>query len=187
MSVFSDIKSRLPQTVGQKAASASLSTVEAANRVSTVDSFAKSSGTTAYTAGDVVGPATTPAVQNLANVVAAVGGAGAIKLVKITTNNATVTNGNFRVYFYTVAPTAIADNSPFTLLWADRAKLVGKVDITLLSEGSGSDAACGHASVDIPFVCDAADTDLYAVIVAEGAYTPASGQSFQLDVVTSRS
>jgi hypothetical protein len=40
--------------------------------------------------------------------------------------------------------------------------------------------------VNIPFECQSDDDSLYAVVVATGAYTPASGQVFQLTVAVRR-
>jgi hypothetical protein len=58
--------------------------------------------------------------------------------------------GRIRLHLYKEAPPAIADNSPLTLLWADRAKRIGRIDVTsFATAGSGSDMATGQWA-DIP-------------------------------------
>jgi hypothetical protein len=144
--------------------------------------FTRPADTTAYTAGDVVG--TSPAaVITLSNCARVAGGSGIITSVRLAADSATTANGIFRVYFFSTAPTAIADNSPFTLLWANRAIRVGAVDLTLRTEGSGSDSAeAFNSSVVVPFTCASSSKDLTAVLVAEAAYAPKNAGLFRLEV-----
>lgn len=138
-----------------------------------------SSGNASYTSGG-----TSVKLLRLANVVRAGGGQGKIIKTRLIGNTATITNGTFRVYFFNTQISQIADNTAWTLLYANRSKNVGyTASMVLVTEGSGSDA--GHsqdiASV-IPFSCGANLRDLFAVIVAEAAYVPTSGETFYLEV-----
>jgi hypothetical protein len=55
-----------------------------------------------------------------------------------------------RLHLYDVAPPAIADNAALTLLWADRAKRIGRIDVgNFATAGTGSDMASGHW-LDVP-------------------------------------
>jgi hypothetical protein len=146
--------------------------------------FTRPANTTAYTAGDVVNNSVTvPAALTLSNCARVASGSGFISKVKFEMNSAVITNALFRIYFFTVAPTAINDNAPFTLLHADVLKYVGSVDITMRTEGSGSDCAQGYDFASrIPFVCAGGDANLYAIVVAEAAYTPTSGEVFNLEI-----
>lgn len=108
-----------------------------------------------------------------------------IKTARLETNNATVTNGTFRLYIYrsNTDVTPIADNSPYTLLTADKAKRVGYIDFTLATAGSGSDSAEAFVA-DANIAVRATSGDIYGVLVATGAYTPSSAQVFYIELHT---
>jgi hypothetical protein len=154
--------------------------------------FTRPSDTTAYTAGDVVGPVTTPALQTLSGAARANGGSGVITQVQLVTNLATVTNGTFRVYFFNTSFTPQADNAAATGVYTNSAGLQGYVDLPVLTnDAAGSGAAItrvdakvagGDDGVPLPFECAAGNSALYALIVATGAYVPASAQTFRLQI-----
>lgn len=147
-------------------------------------SFTRPSNTTAYAAEDAVNDNTsTPHILAFASSENSpkIGQDIIIKTLKVSTNNATVTNGSFRLYICKDTQTITADNTAQTLLYADRANRVGYIDFTLTSGGTGSD--CGEAFVtdaNIPFKLTT--TAFYGYIVAKAAYTPASGQLFNLEI-----
>jgi hypothetical protein len=142
--------------------------------------------TAAYAANDVVGPTTTPAVGVLADLFSENGGTGYISKVKLVTNQAANT-ASYRIYFYNVAPTAIADNAVSSVLYADDAKIIGYVDIAnTAQEGTGSDAAIGLWTGQLAAKAAAADNDLYYVIITKTAFTPANGQKFTVTVTLDR-
>ncbi len=152
----------------------------------TAAEFTRPSDTTQYTAGDVVGPVTTPAVQTLANVGKYGKGSGVIKRIQLSKSTTTVTLATFRVWFYTIAPTAIADNSAWTTLYANRESLIGYRDLDIMvSGGSGAAGQMSATALDLPYVCEAGAA-IYAVISAVGAYTPASAETFSLSVTVER-
>jgi hypothetical protein len=144
--------------------------------------FARPSDTTAYTAKDVVGNTGVAAVITFADAARVNGGAGNIVKGRLFTNSATAMLGAvLRLHLYKESPTAIADNAPFTLLYANRSKRIGYIDFpALATEGTGSDASSA-LWVDIPlnFTTAASDTNLYGVleVVTVGA-APASAQNF---------
>lgn len=143
------------------------------------------SDTTAYAFNDVVGPTGGAAVGNLADIFrenGANGGSGYITKVELLTDQ--IANvASYRIYFFNAAPTAIADNVTFELIYADAAKLVGYVDIVNMSlEGSSSTAAGGLWTGQLAAVAAAADYDLFYVIVTKTAFTPASDQKYTLKV-----
>ena len=88
-------------------------------------SFTRPANTTAYAAGDVVGPVTTPAVQTLAGAGRVNGGTGKIVAATLETNNATVTNGTFRVHIFNASFTPEADNAAFAGQHTNRAAYQG--------------------------------------------------------------
>jgi hypothetical protein len=104
-----------------------------------------------------------------------------VKSVKISTNNATVTAGSFRAMLRDVTQTAIADNSPQTLLYANRTKRCGYADLVLETGGAGSDSAEAIGlAVSAPMVL--IDPSIYVDVIAKDAYVPASGQSFFVEI-----
>jgi hypothetical protein len=152
-------------------------------------SFTRPADTTAYAAGDVVNNSTTaPTVLTMAGVGRRNGGSGEIVRISLTTNNATVTNGTFRVYIFNATHATQNDNAAWTALHANRAALVGYVDLAILSvdSASGTAAVSKDDDVRMPFVCAAGDDDLYVEVVATGAYTPASAQVFQVQLGVKR-
>ena len=147
-------------------------------------SFTRPSNTDAYAAGDVIGPVTTPATLNFS---AAVPNSFIIG-AKCTKDAATVSNSDFRLWLYVGAasPTPIADNSPWTTLYANDAICVGYIDLgTAVTDGSGSDSAFSqNFGVQIPTVGSSTAGNLYGVLVAKAAYVPESGEKFTVTLFT---
>jgi hypothetical protein len=162
------------------------------NRKRVVATFTRPSDTTAYTAGDVVGPITTPAVQQLSGAGRGNGATGRVVGAILETNLATVTNGTFRVHLFNATFTPEADNAAFASLHANRAAYQGYFDFNILVADSSSAAAAvaqlrNATDIDngipLDFICASGDSSLYAVIVALGAYTPASAQVIRLSLL----
>jgi hypothetical protein len=155
-------------------------------------SFTRPSNTTAYAAGDVVGPVTTAAVQTFSNAARENGGSGRIIAATLETNNATVTNGTFRVHIFNASFTPDADNAAFAGQHTNRAAYQGYFDFNILvADSASAEGAIAQlrASLDVDnglpldFECAAGNSALYGVIVALGAYTPASAQVFYITLV----
>lgn len=96
-----------------------------------------------------------------------------------------------RMHLYAVAPPAVADNAPLTLLWADRAKRLGVIDLPQFSTaGTGSDMAQSYWR-DIPkrLHLTTRDSDglgiLYYRLEAREAGTPTAQQVFEF-IITCR-
>lgn len=144
-------------------------------------SFTRPANTTTYAAEDAVNDGTnnitfTPStdIQDGQSLV--------VKSVRLTTDSTTTTNGSFRLYLTDSTQTAIADNAAQTLLYANKDKRVGYVDLTLSTGGTGSDCAEAFATdVNIPF--KSVSTDFYGYLVAKAAYVPTSGQNFYLELI----
>lgn len=152
--------------------------------------FTRPSDTTQYTAGDVIGPVTTPAVQTIAKASRYSQSGGKILNVSVSKSTSTVTLFTVRVHFYNDDPTPIADNSAWTLLHSDVSKYIGYRDLDIaISPGSGNGAVAQMAAthMPLPFVTATSSSgNLYAVIAAVGAYTPASAETFALTVTVER-
>jgi hypothetical protein len=158
-----------------------------------VGTWTRPADTNAYTAGDAVNNSTTaPVLVTLAGAGRANGGSGKVTQVQLVTNLAVVTNGTFRVYFFNTSFTPQADNAVATGVAGNAAYLQGYVDLPVLTaDAAGSTSAVtrvdekvagGDDGVPLAFECAAGNSALYALVVATGAYTPASGQTFTLQI-----
>lgn len=146
--------------------------------------FTRPADTTAYTAQDVIAAGATQQLV-LRNVARVQGGGGYITAASIITNLNTFLPP-IRIYFSTAnPPPLIADNSPFTLLYANRVGL-WYVDLPALATGgSGSDSAMAEDIVDrLPFTCAPGSRDITIQLVVGAAATPASGQQFRVAIKT---
>lgn len=82
-----------------------------------------------------------------------------------------------RLHLYTVAPAAIADQSPMTILYSSTTKKVGFIDFPALGTGgAGSDAAEAQWSGFLPFACEAGDTKVYGLVETLDVFTPVASK-----------
>ena len=163
---------------------ASSSGVTATERTSSA-SFARPADTTPYSALDVVSDSTSaPTVLTFTGVGRSAGAGGIITKARILTDLKTCT-ARFRLHLYSVAPTAINDNSPMLALWANRAVRVGKIDfVAMTTEDPTSSTAAYSEFVDIPlpFNCATGSNKLYGILETLDIFTPASAQNFFIEL-----
>jgi len=148
--------------------------------------FNRPTDTTPYAAGDAVSNSTSaPTILTLADVARVNGGTGIITDLRLSTNNPATTNASFKVILFNDVIAAVNDNAAYPQLWANDAKRIASFDLTLQTGGAGSDAASATLEqIGRTFKCAPATRNLYAVIVANAAYTPASGQTFAVTLGT---
>ena len=145
--------------------------------------FTRPADATAYATADVIG--TTPGtVLTFADAAPRMGGIGRIVGATIV-KNSTGALGGTRLAFYSTPPTAIDDNSPAKLLYAD--SYLGEIRLdTMATYGTGSDAMVAQAAFNLSvypslvFRADTSTRNLYAVLMTTGAYTPTSGEKFKI-------
>jgi hypothetical protein len=126
---------------------------------------------TPYSAKDVISP-----ILTFSNCAKDNGGGGNLTKARLSTNSPTAMLGaSCRLHLYNQSPSAVTDNSLFTLLWADRAKHIGYLDFPALAiEGAGSDMSTS-LWVDMPlnFKCYSTSRNLYGILIL---LTPGSAQ-----------
>jgi hypothetical protein len=146
-------------------------------------SFTRPSDTTAYAANDAIADSTTaPTLLSFANCANAVGGQGYIVKTRLLTNQKTCT-ARFRLSFYHTAPSPVNDNAPKPMLYANKDKLIGRIDLDPCNtEDTSSDAAYALSTTLMPYVCAAADTTIYCILTTLDAFTPASAQQFFVEI-----
>lgn len=144
--------------------------------------FSRPADTTAYAVNDVVSDSTSAPTIMQFTLARANGGAGYISKARIETND-TADVARYRLHLFHTAPTMINDNSPMTVLWANRDKRVGAVDFDpLVTGGSGSDAARQINTYPLFFKCAVADAKLYGILEILTARTPASGKTYFIEL-----
>ncbi len=186
---------RLPATLGQKTADASLPVVPAATESHLGEVGGKTpsfygpemtrpADTNAYTAGDVVSNSTSATTLIPVAIGRKNGGTGFIVKASLVTNQSTCLY-RFRVWLYRVSnPTVAADNAPLALLYANRSNRIGYIDLpAMTTQMSGSDSAAAmNDTIRHAFDCAADDSNIYCVLQALDGFTPASGQKFWLEL-----
>jgi len=152
--------------------------------------FTRPADRSAYTALDTIANATSGAiVATFSNIGRVNGGSGYIVGARLLTDQKTNT-ARYRLHLYRVSPTAINDNSPFTLLWANYGIRIGKIDINNVGteDASNSTAAVGsNYDIRLPFQCQAGDKNIYGILETLTAFTPASAQNFFLELARKKS
>ncbi len=160
-------------TTGENAGSSTMTKVQV--------NFTRPSNTDAYAAKDVVGNTGTAAVITFADL----GAQGFIIGARVMTSQKTCVAG-LRLHLYSVAPTAIADNSPFLLLYANRANKLCTIDFPTLSTEDATNSTGAIAEVyDRPLPYVAATDTIYGVLETRDAFTPDSAQTFFIELTAS--
>jgi hypothetical protein len=144
--------------------------------------FTRPADTTAYTTKDVVSDSTSsPSVISFAAARAAAGN-GYITKAKLTTDQKTNT-ATYRLWLYSSTPTAINDNSPYTLLYADNAIRLGFIDFTALAtEDPTNSTGATSLYVGVPLAYKCAATTVFGILETRADFTPASGQKFYVEL-----
>jgi hypothetical protein len=142
----------------------------------------------AYITGDVVSNSTTTTTPvQLTNIFRVAGGSGYITKLRLVTDKKSITP-RFRLHFFNVnTATVAADNAPYKELYADSAKRLGYWDMPAMT--TAADTTNSDMSRTLDLSCRIAVTaangsrDMFVVYEALDAFTPASGQKFNLTAV----
>jgi hypothetical protein len=143
--------------------------------------FTRPANTTAYTAGDVIGSATS-AIHELTGA-ASSSSFVFVQSIQLLINNTAVPSGmaGFRVHLYSAAPTAILDNAGYTFTTSDAAAWQDSYDLGAPAVRGSMLRAQAYYQGGI-MKLQPASSSLYAVLETLGAYTPASGTAYTLRV-----
>ena len=152
------------------------------------DDFTRPANTTAYAASDLVANSTTAgSVEPLTFTTSRVVGQGTISAIRLYKSAASATNANFTLHLFTTAPTVTnGDNGAFAI---DTARYhVGTIDCDMTTGGvSGTTGLSKRFTITngITFDLSAANNRerrLYGFLVANAAYTPASGETLLVEL-----
>jgi len=148
-----------------------------------IDSYTRLANATPYTAGDAISDhATTPTVLTFN--VGPKNWGGIIDNVVVTKTNTTLTNAAWHLYFFdtTIAVAGIRDNLVDNILAAEWLTRLGFLEILEAQWEANANAAIWEESpAAIPFVADASGK-VYAALIADVAYTPASGEVIAVSI-----
>jgi hypothetical protein len=140
---------------------------------------------TPYTFGDAISDNAT-AYMTLAGVTRVASSVGYISGIQLETDLRTSTQ-QVRVHLFSAAPTAIADNAPFTMLYANKAIALGFIDLPAFQSGpdNGSTSARTFLNDGLRFriVSDASGSpSIYGLLEDRSASTPANTQKYYLSI-----
>ena len=153
--------------------------------------FSRPADTTAYTIGDIVANSTTAgSVAPVALAVArANGGTGSILRARLSTTKTGLAGTEiFRVHLFTTSPTVSSGDNAAISVAGRAAGYIGAFDVTMsqvYNDGAKGIAGPLQGS-QVVFVAGGATTNVWAVLEARTAYTPASGETFVIELETLR-
>jgi len=147
------------------------------------------SNTTAYTAGDVIGVADAVTPANAGSAIlelTSIGPSGGVILLTdldLRIDASAVPSGmtSFRLHLYTSSPTAVLDNAAWDLPSGDRSAYIGFIDLGTIAD-LGSTLFLQSLGNNRTVKLATGVTSLFAVLVTNGGYTPASGTVHTLRV-----
>jgi hypothetical protein len=145
-------------------------------------SFTRPTNTTAYTALDVIGINNAGSPGSAIHTFSAIGRTGGsiqITSADITIALTAIPSGmtSFRLHLYMASPTAILDNAAFSAASGDRTNYRGSIDFTVAAIGGGFlYATADYIGKALKLTTDS----LFGVLVTNGAFTPTSGEAYQL-------
>lgn len=149
---------------------------------SNLATFTRPGNTTAYAAGDLVANSAT------ANQVAAMslqwGGGklnGSLSRLRLSTTNATITNGSFHIWLFANDPSLLVTNGDNGALAGLSFSTYGLVHVAAvtLTASMGGVGGWGEVTYDPPGKLNVPG-QLYALIEARAAYVPADSEVFSL-------
>jgi hypothetical protein len=144
--------------------------------------------TTAYIAKDVVGT-----IMTFSNALKSNAGNGYITKVRLMGDVSTQTF-KAKLHLYSISPSAVVDNDPFTLLYANTTNRLGAIELQALStEGTGSTACstiwtAGKADVNgfaqgiLPIKGATGSNIIYGILETLDAFTPTSGGKYFVEL-----
>lgn len=154
--------------------------------------FTRPADTAAYAARDVVCNSTSsPTVITFADFARVNQGSGIIVRARLFTDKKDVT-ASFRLHLFHTAPTAIADNSPYTLLYVNAANRIGQIDFPAMASEDATNSTASatmrpssdgsFGPPNLWYQAASGSRAIYGVLETLSAFTPASEQKFHVQL-----
>lgn len=148
------------------------------------NSFDRPANTTGYSINDIVSSGSAMIIKPCARVL---NGTGYITAFKLVTNS--LVTPRIRVHigktstFFTTLTDNVANNQTFSDLSGDN--YIGYVDLPALASGGNTTSALINDNTQrVPYETSTANLELFFVLETLDAFTPISGQTFQLTIAT---
>ena len=158
--------------------------------------FTRPADTTAYTSGDLVANSVTAAsvVPLSWTVSRTVLGLVRVRRALLHKNQNSITNAGFQLHLFNASPTiaTAGDNSVFATNVSGYDKSMGFIEFTSIAryaDGAVSQGQCvddTNTKAAAMIVAPAAGRLVYGLLLATGAYTPASAEVFTVDLELER-
>lgn len=144
--------------------------------------------TTTYAAGDVVNESTSAGtVWTFANMARAAGLGGVIQsAVLIGGASPPTLKGEFELYLFDTSVTTQNDNAAWALTDADAKKALAMIPFSTANyriQGASTNGAYYLNALGLTYVCAAAATSLYGILVARNAYVPANAEELTIRLI----
>jgi len=146
--------------------------------------FARPADTTGYTAKDVCGNTGTAANLTVTNIARVNGGSGIICKARLMSDNKALV-GRYRLHLFNIAPTPIADNSPYLLLWANRTARIGQIDFDAMATEDVTNSTASvsqNTAIRLPYTCAAGSRTLTGILEVIDAYTPVASTNMFVEL-----
>ena len=161
------------------------------SHISVVASYTRPADTTAYTPNDVVSNSTTaPVVLTFTNCAAANGGGGHIRNIILADSANQATAPQFTLWLFDTSPAAENDNSAMAISDTENNNVAAILPLAGAPQiGNTGAGAAGNALLQssnpstTPFVCAGGTRNLFGILQAKNAYTPVSGETFQIKLI----
>lgn len=151
--------------------------------------------TNQYIAKDVISNSTSsPTVLIFSDMSRVVGGSGIIVRARLMTNQKTNT-ASYRLHLFHTAPTAIADNSPYAMLYLNAANRIGAIDFSAMAteDATNSTAAAtirpsydgSYPPPNLWFKTNSDTRNIYGILTTLSGFTPAAQQQFFIELAAS--
>ena len=144
--------------------------------------FSRPTGTTAYSANDVIGCGTGSVFQ-IPNVGRINGGTQYLVGVRVEANQLNLVPILKLHFFKAGDPTIAGDNVQYSELYADRAKRIGVATMPAMSSASGTSTNMSRTedlTFRYPMVCQANSRSIFVAVETVNAFTPAFTGQFSI-------
>lgn len=162
--------------------------VEVIGTVSAVTTLTRLANTTPYTSGDEVSDIASASAHPFifAGAARVNNGSGWITKVKLGSSDPLNIGAAYRIFIFDTAPTMVGDNLAYALLNSEFAIRETYIDIGPMITSVGAGGSYIDVDTRKRYVCAVADTKLYGILTIQGAYTPLSAGTFQVELTLER-
>lgn len=147
------------------------------------DTIVRPANTTAYAAGDVIST-TGGEILEFTGMAARNGASGLITTAHLIINTNQATDLVADLILFDTTLTVVADNAAMVATDGEAVTYCGVIQFTTPVDLGANNVAYTVTGLNLRYVCTASSTSIFGLLVARNAYTPASGDTFTIRLVT---